>query len=128
MKLQGKITMLIGAESTTIEIIDEVANITFAKVVLTSEQLSMALSRLANTDCELEVFGLDKIGKKHECKTFEFEIPKQLSSSRHKKELKELAQSKLTDGWIADGYFASQNTFFVKDGVQYARCTIRRYV
>ena len=126
--LKGKISILIDRDGTTIEIEDDVANTTFVKVRLTPEQLSAALSRLANVDCELEVAGLDRVGKRHEHCTFEFEIPKELASSSKEKELQELAQSLLTDGWISGGYFSSQNSFFNKDGVQYARCTIRRYV
>lgn len=128
IKLNGKISLLIGREETTIEIEDANANTTFLKVKLTSEQLSMALSRQAYVPCELEVAGLDRVGKKHEHTQFEFEIPKELANSKYEKELQELAQSKLTDGWIAEGYFSSQSTFFKKDDVQYARCTIRRYV
>lgn len=128
MKLQGKISLIINREETYIEIEDRDANTTFLKVKLTPEQLSAALSRQAYVDCELEVAGLDRVGKKHEHKTFEFEIPNDLSGSKHEKELQILAQSQLTDGWIAEGYFSSQSSFFKKDGVQYARCTVRRYI
>jgi len=79
-------------------------------------------------ECEIEVRGLEKIGKKHENKRFEFEIPRDLASSRNESELQKLAQSLLKDGWIAERYFSSQDSFFKKDGVQYARCTIRRWV
>lgn len=127
-KLNGKISLFIGRDETTIEIEDAQANTTFLKVRLTPEQLSMALSRQAYVDCELEVAGLDRVGKKHEHTTFEFEIPKELATSTKEKELQELAQSQLTDGWIAEGYFSSQSTFFKKGDVQFARCTIRRYV
>lgn len=127
-KLKGKITIRINRDETTIEIEDDVANTTFVIVRLTPEQLSTALSRQAYVDCELEVAGLDRVGTRHENETFEFEIPEALASSSKTEELQKIAQSKLTDGWIAEGYFASQNTFFKKEGVQYARCTIRRYV
>jgi hypothetical protein len=30
-------------------------------------------------------------------------------------------------GWIARTYFGSQNSFFTKNGKQYARCTIERW-
>ena len=32
------------------------------------------------------------------------------------------------DGWIADGYFHSQNSFFEKDKKKYARDVIRRWI
>ena len=128
MKLEGRISVLINRDGTTIEVEDENANAMFLKITLTPEQLSAALSRQKAVECEIEVRGLEKIGKKHENKRFEFEIPSDLASSRNENELQKLAQSLLSDGWIAERYFSSQDSFFKKDGVQYARCTIRRWV
>lgn len=127
MKLKGKISILINREHTTIEIEDDNANAMFLTIKLTPEQLSEALSRTMCVDCEIEVKGLEKVGKTHENKTFEFEIPKELASSRNEIKLQELAQNLLTDGWLAEGYFSSQNSFFMKDNKQMARCTIRRW-
>jgi hypothetical protein len=128
MKLEGKITVLISRDETKIMVKDPIANVTFLTVILTPEQLSEALSRQSHTDCEIEVFGLDKIGKKHENKTFEFEIPCELASSKHEEELRKIAQRQLVDGWTAQGYFGSQDSFFKKgDGKCYARCTIRKW-
>lgn len=62
MKLtNGKISLLVGQDYTTIELYDSVSCSTFVKVVLTNEQLASALSRLAHTPCkEVEVNGLEK--------------------------------------------------------------------
>lgn len=128
MKLKGKISILINRDSTTIEIEDDVANTVFCKVTLTPKQLSDALSRLSSVDCEIVAVNLDRVGKKHEHMTYEFEIPENLANSTKEKELQELAQSQLSDGWIASDYFASRNTFFKKDGKQFARVTCRRYI
>lgn len=128
MKLNGKISILINSEETTIEITDDLANVRFVKVKLTPEQLSSALSRCMLIDCELEVKGLDKVGKTHQNKNFEFEIPVNLADSSKSKELAQIAQSQLSDGWIADQYFSGQKSFFKKDGKQYARVVIRRWV
>jgi hypothetical protein len=128
MKLEGSISILINREKTTIEIKDENANARFLTITLTPEQLSAALSRQMAIECEIEVSGIEKIGKKHENKQFEFEITKDLKYSKNTDELQKLAQSQLSDGWIAERYFSSQNSFFEKNGVQYARCTIRRWV
>lgn len=127
MKINGKITFLVGQEQTTIELIDDNASTTFAKITLTPEQLSSALSRIAYTECDIEVFGLDKLGKRMEHKKFDFEIPKDID----KKELVKLSQElidKENEGWISDGYFSSQDSFFQKDGKNYARCMVRRWV
>jgi len=127
MKLKGKISILINREHTTIEIEDENANARFLTIKLTPEQLSEALSRTMCVNCEIEVRGLEKVGKTHENKSFEFEIPKELASSKHSDNLQEISQSLLTDGWISEGYFSSQNSFFIRDDKQMARCTIRRW-
>lgn len=128
MKLQGKITFLISTDGATIEIEDDKANTTFVKVNLTPSQLMACLSRQGYVDCELFVSGLDRVGKTHENMEYTFEIPEKLNNSSHQDELQKIAQSQLTDGWIAEGYFGSQNSFCRKDGKQYARCIIRRYV
>lgn len=128
MKLQGKITFLINPDGATIEIEDDKANTTFLTVNLTPSQLMACLSRQGYVDCELDIKGLDRVGKTHEAKEFTIEIPEKLNNSSHQDDLQKIIQSQLTDGWIADGYFGSQNSFFRKDGKQYARCIIRRYV
>ncbi len=133
MKIKGKISILIGSDRTTIKLFDEDAYVTFASVTLTPEQLSEALSRLANTECELELKGLDKLGKKMEHKQFVFEVPGQQSSwqLRNFEELTGVAQSILdneNEGWICEGYFGARDSFFEKDGKKYARCIVRRWV
>jgi hypothetical protein len=134
MKLEGRISILIGREGTRIEIKDEKSAVTFVEVNITPDQLSAALSRQALVECELEVRGLDCIGKKHENKTFSFEIPDSIDLSDRwtndsvEKELQKYAQSLLSDGWMSDGYFRSQNSFFEKDGKKWARVKIRRWV
>lgn len=129
---QGRITMLVSEERTVIEIKDNKASTTFCKVTLTPKQLSQALSRLSQTECEVEVFGLDKIGKTHESKNFQFEIPKELISSSKLKELTELCVKSLNklgmSEWKPDLYFASKNSFIEKEGKTYANTVIRRWV
>lgn len=125
MKLQGKITILINLEYTTIELTDELSGVKFAEIKLTPDQLNSALSRLAYTECEMDIRGLDKIGKKHERKKFEFQLPEDM---RGYGSLQEVCQNKLTDGWICEGYFNSQDSFFERNGRKWARCIICRWV
>lgn len=131
--MKGKITILINRDSTTIELVDDKSGVGFVEITLTAEQLSSALSRMSMTDCEFITRGLDVIGKQHENKTFEFKIPDTINSNRYRnksaeKQLSDYADTLLSDGWKADVYFRSQNSFFKKDGENWARCTIRRYV
>lgn len=128
MKIQGKITILVNQDRVDITVKDDKANTAFLEIELTPDQFVACLSRLAYVECELEVNGMDRVGKTHENKSFEFEIPESLKSRSKTDELRSFAQSQLSDGWIADNYFGSQNSFFEKDGKRYARCIIRRYV
>lgn len=136
MKLKGKITILINREYTDIEIEDDVANATFVKVRLTPNQLSAALGRVGYTPCELQVQGLEKVGKKHENSKFEFLLPNGWVRDYHNDRTLELSMyaqiildsEKPNEGWIIEPYFNSQDSFFEKDGKKYARCTIRRWI
>ena len=126
-----KITILVGRENTIIEVEEGFSGQTFLRVQLTPEQLSSALSRMSGTKCEsAKVFGYDRLNKKHEHKFFEFELPEYLSSyeDRHSQALKDYAESIIPEGWRSDGYFRSQKSFFDKDGKDYARVVIRRWV
>lgn len=129
MEIQGKISILINREYTDIEVRDDKANITFAKIRLTQEELSMALSRQMYTPCTIEIRGLDLVGKKHEVSSFEFELPDWYKRRDSQDvELKKYVDSFLNDGWVSDNYFGSQNSFFEKSGKKMCRTTIRRWV
>jgi hypothetical protein len=140
MKLEnGRITILINPEGTIIEIEDATASVVFARLRLSPEQLSTALGRTAMVKCEIEINGLEKVGKTHENKYFTFEIPADLRSpaaiskykekrdSLHSMALAALEKEGLTE-WQPDNYFSSQNSFFQKEGKSFARCTIRRWI
>ena len=129
MKIDGQITFLINRENTTIELRDKNAAIVFAKLELNAHQTIDILSRLSDVECKIELNALEFLGKKHECKNFTFEIPKSLYMKRNNKsDLVEIANNKLTDGWVAEPYFSSQNSFSRKDEKFYATCTIRRWL
>ena len=131
MKLkQAVITILINQDYTMIELYDNTSATCFAEIKLTPAQLSSALSRLGHTPCEIEVFELEKLNKKHEVGKLEFEIPEKYTYARAEKkdELKELANKACPEGWVLANSFNSQDSFFHKDGKYYARCIIRRWV
>jgi len=129
MKLKDAgINFLVGQDYTTIEILDNTSSTTFCSVKLTPKQLSMALSRLGNTPCEVDVYSIGRIGKKMEHKKHEFEIPSDILYAKRSEVLCELIKETLPDGWESDNRFSSQDTFFSKDGKSFARTTIRRWV
>lgn len=132
MKIEGRFTLLVSDGKCLIEVQDHQAGVTFLRIELNADQYMRVLSRQASVDCELDLVGLDKIGKKLEVGKFEFKALTPNDYHRrtyeYEKQLQELAQSQLKDGWIAESYFGSQHSFFQKDGEQWARVTIRRWV
>ena len=127
MKLKdGRITMLAGEDGMKIELHDNEASITFVCIKLTPKQLSRALGRLGYTECKIEVHGLDKVGKKMEHKSIEFELP-ETHTFMDKKIAEKVGIAVCPEGWVPDLYFGSQTSFFTKDKIQYARMTIRRW-
>ncbi len=124
---QGQITFLFDEEGAYLEIKDQLANMTFVRIKLNEKQVCQMLSRLSNTECQkIEVFGLNKVGKEHENKTFEFELSKH-DYMEAKQCALETIKDVCPDGWISDGYFNSRDSFFEKDGKKYARVCIRRW-
>jgi hypothetical protein len=129
MKLtESKITIITNDEGVEIQLRDRTSNTCFAVVKMTPAQFTAALGGLGYTECETEVFGLDKVGKKHENKEFDFIIPEELSTSSKKEELHQLALLHCPDGWTPDKYYGSKTSFFRKNGIAFARTTIRRWI
>lgn len=128
MKIEGRVSILCDKNGAIIEIEDHNANVGFLKIQLTAEQFTSCLGRLAMVPCEIDVKGIDKVGKKHENKSFEFAISDAEYSNRNTSVLQTAAQNQLTDGWVADNYFGSQNSFFKKGDQWFARVTIRRWI
>lgn len=134
MKLEGNITIFVDGKGAKIEVEDASSGIRFLEINLSSEQFMSCLGRLAMVKCDINVKGIEKVGKTMEISKHEFEIPDYVYSLKlddpdtFTQEVRELAQDGLMDGWIADSYFGSKDSFFTKDNKQYARVTIRRWV
>lgn len=108
-KINAKISILINRDNTRIEVYDDDSSITFLEIILTPEQLSSALSRMALTPCEsVEVRNLDRIGKKMENINFEVITD---GSIRDKDKARELIKNECPEGWLPDLYLGSQNSF-----------------
>lgn len=134
MKIKGRITILCSKDGARIEINDENANVQFLQIQLSAEQFMACISRLSMVPCELEIQGMEKVGKQHENKKFEFELPDWYiklpyrNREENHRQLAQVAQNQLTDGWVADDYFGSQDSFFKKEDKEWARVTIRRWL
>ena len=128
MKLtNGSITISFDKRETVIKVHDGDANITFACLTLTPEQLAQALSGISFTDCEVEVFDLEKIGTRFENKIFEFEILDNDWQTREASALEQV-EKVCPEGWESQLYFRSQDSFFERDGKHYAQTSIRRWL
>lgn len=141
MKLKGRITLSFPTSSSgekwcEMQIEDELSGARFVEVRI-DPQGFFDMMRSSYVPCELDVRGLNVLGKKMENDSFSFKIPESIPERSWKerdvyhKELQEYAQSLLDhrgDGWISDGYFGSQNSFFEQGKERWARTTIRRYM
>ena len=129
MKIDATLTMLVSEEGARIEIRDEASSITFVRIHVKPDQFTAALGRLCNVDCDVaEVFGLDNLGKKLEVSELVIELPESTDFHNRKQVAKMIANEKCPDGWVSDGYFNSQNSFFRRGAKEFARTTIRTWV
>ena len=127
MDVDGKITILFSDEGMSIEIEDDLACTTFARVDLNREETCRALSRQGCTPCKLKVYGLDKVGSVHENKTWEFPLNRNSRDWFGTNLLEEIAVRECPEGWEPDLYFSSQNSVFRKDEEYWGRTTVRRW-
>lgn len=130
-EIKARISLLINRDETMIQVVDWDSDITFLEMRLTNEQTCQMLSRLSNVEVDkATIRGLNLIGKKMEIREYEFEIPESLYEykNRDSKKIKEIADCTLSDGWVADSYFVSKDSFVEKDGKFYAKTIIRRWV
>lgn len=136
--LEGKVTIACGRRgaddlpTVRIEITDDLSFVQFLDLKMTAEEFVSAIGGLGHVPCEFTLRGLDKVGKVHEHDTLELELgPAGDYSFDRKKRAQMLANQwceKNEGGWYPDLQFNSQTSFFAKNGRQFARTTIRRYV
>lgn len=126
-KCNGQITLLFSENGATIQIYDDISGVCVVDVTLDKEQICQAMSRLAHTPCNVEYGTLRHVGKKMELTSLEFEIP-ECPYTKRKDVAEKIADQVCPEGWESDGYFGSHGSFFRKDGKNYARVTVRRWV
>lgn len=134
IEFDARIDIFCGRDGFEINIHDDEAGIKMLALKMTPENFTAALGRLAHAKCEsAKAYGLELVGKAQEREAIEFVVP---DLGRHDSdELKRVA-SKLAEeycaqekpGWKPDNYYNSRDSFFRKDGLQYARTFIRRWV
>lgn len=118
-----------GDADLTIILYDNDAHIQFAEIFLTPEQFVAAMSRLEQVECEINIFGLENIGKLRVMQPIEFSLGvKSIVGIKEKELAQAILKDKCPEGWIPEGYFNSQNSFFNKDGEIWARTHIHKWV
>lgn len=128
--LTGKITIsrVTSNEGGYIEVRleDDNSGCQFASFKMSLEDFGAAVTGQGYMHGELEVRGLDKVGKYHEMKPLIFEVK---DSYGAKDEAARECQKHADEGWIADGYYSSQGSIqHSKDGKTYAHGVQRRWV
>ena len=130
MDINARVTILVDRDGAAIEIEDDDAAITFVKLEMSTDQFCSAIGRLSSCETlSCKVNGLDRVGKNHECKKFEFLIGDKNTAFDKRKEIAyDIAVKSCPEGWEPDKYFGSQDSFFTKGEELWGRVTIRRWV
>lgn len=130
MKLHDpRISILMDESGARIEITDSPSGITFLCARVTPENFTAAMGRLLNVDCTADVYSLDRIGFQHEHKPFVFKLPNEgpVAWDQRAAVAHAAAKEACPAGWEPTSYFGSQDSFFTKDGEDWARCKIERW-
>lgn len=114
-----------GRKIITIQVKDHDAVARFLDIEISYENFAQLITGLSEVDIDFTVRDLDHVGKTREIKPLMFPINAGFDD-RVDVAIKE-AKKHTPDGWIADTYFRSQNSFFTKDGIEYARTSIKRW-
>ena len=116
-----------GLERVEISVKDDLSRNRFVTVSITLENFAHALMGLSEVECQHELRKPEIVGKKKEIEKLEFEMPQGVLHNR-KSIAAAIANREMPYGWELWDNFSSQNSFFTKDSVDMARCSIIRYV
>jgi len=128
--IKGRITISNPSDGlVSIRMKDEVSGARFIEIRMTHEDFMQGIMGLAERPIDMEVEHLEKVGKQKHTKELIIKLPKGNQDRKESaKELISLAAIKESQRtgklWIADMYLNSQNSFFYKDGIEYARTTM----
>jgi hypothetical protein len=92
------------------------------------QEFGEAITGSASRPVTLDVRGLEHVGLMKQTKELIFELDTANYGGRRIEKARKVAQYYADDGWTANLYFGSQNSFFIKDGKCYARTYQHRFV
>lgn len=116
-----------GRKAIVISVEDDDAGIQFLELEMSLEDFAECVTGLHGCDANMKFRGLENVGKKQERDTIEFKMP-DCSYKEQEKIAYEQAKLNTPEGWIASSYFGSEGSFFTKDGENWARTSIHRWV
>jgi hypothetical protein len=126
----GKITIsrthsTIKGDYITLSVVDENAVIEPIDIKMTIEDFGRAITGEGRLPCSFVLRGVDKVGKVREAKPLEFQLP---DGETGKEAARAIAKRECPEGWTPWLSFNSQFSFFTKEGENWARTTIYRWV
>jgi hypothetical protein len=105
---------------------DESSGIEFASVALTLEKFAHAITGFAGCRGELEVHGLDWVGKQRVTEQRQIECP--LDSYDREKLREWLENNAQEEGWILNSYLGSQDSISRNSGKTVLNYSVRKYI
>jgi len=112
-----------------IRVKDEEAGIEFLDLEVSLEEFANALTGMGMVPANMEVRGIENVGKRIERMTFTFPLPEYTTYKDRKRIAAQVAQEVAPEGWTASSYFGSQESFFTgEDGLIHARTSLYRWV
>lgn len=117
-----------GRELIEVRIKDMDAGVTFAEIHIPLADFASCLTGMSYVDCEMELRGTDNLGKLKVSESFDVSMGKEESYSDRKGRAKAAALSQCPEGWVISTYFGSQGSFYTKDGEEFGRTTITKWI
>lgn len=130
--LKGKISITRPSygdhrQKIAIGVTDSGSHIQFLELQIDLDDFTKAVTGQGMIPIEFEVRGLENVGRNYESEYFDFPLPKGTRYADKKAAIKELR--KVTpEGWKSSEHFSSQDSFYSKDGVEWAHTYIFRWV
>lgn len=135
MKLPGKISINRTTSNreesyVSIEITDERSHIGFCRIKISMTEFGNAITGLSFRPCELDLLGLEKVGKFREYKEEVIYISSPSLLTSLKEKAAEVLAPYEIDGWIGsrDDLINHHRQFTKDDGKSYARVGFVRFV
>lgn len=127
MKMRAEVTISRASDDTVrIRITDEASRVEFAVLSLTVEQYGYAITGLSGQMAELEVRGLEHVGKRRITQPRRTTCP--LDTYDRGELEKWLLDNCQEAGWTISTYLGAQNSIVRRSGVTELNYTVTKYV